>query len=161
MEQDHPGCLLNNCSYDLWHRRYVASHYNKRSSNSLAHIEPLSKPWSQCSTDKFKHISQWTVRLHVLNRQVTLFGCAEDVRCKAAVDHDFHAEELEHAPFTRTLCSQCEVLVCHSCWGKLQKHRDGGTIPTSYMNDHFYGYVDKFLVHNNVTWLECAAASVC
>ncbi len=28
-------------------------------------------------------------------------------------------------------------------------------------NDHYYGYVDRFLVENKVTWLECAAASVC
>ena len=38
---------------------------------------------------------------------------------------------------------------------------DGGTIPMSLSNDHYYGYVDRFLVENAVTWLECAAASVC
>ena len=27
-------------------------------------------------------------------------------------------------------------------------------------NDHYYGYVRKFLVENNVTWLECAASSI-
>ena len=31
----------------------------------------------------------------------------------------------------------------------------------SLSNDHYYGNVDKFLVENQVTWLECAAASVC
>ena len=28
-------------------------------------------------------------------------------------------------------------------------------------NDHFYGYVQQYLVEQSVTWLECAAASVC
>ena len=31
----------------------------------------------------------------------------------------------------------------------------------SYTNDHFYGHVNKILVQRNVTWLECAAASIC
>ena len=31
----------------------------------------------------------------------------------------------------------------------------------SVADDHYYGYVDRFLVENKVTWLECAAASVC
>ena len=31
----------------------------------------------------------------------------------------------------------------------------------SLSNDHYYGYVDRFLVANQVTWLECAASSVC
>ena len=28
-------------------------------------------------------------------------------------------------------------------------------------NDHYYGHIQRFLVDHNVTWLECAAASVC
>ena len=31
----------------------------------------------------------------------------------------------------------------------------------SLSNDHYYGHVNRFLVENAVTWLECAAASVC
>ena len=31
----------------------------------------------------------------------------------------------------------------------------------SVTNDHYYGYVGRFLIENKVTWLECAAASVC
>ena len=30
----------------------------------------------------------------------------------------------------------------------------------SLANDHYYGYVDQYLVEHRVTWLECAAASV-
>ena len=38
---------------------------------------------------------------------------------------------------------------------------DGGSVPMSLANDHYYGDVDRFLVENNVTRLECAASSVC
>ena len=31
----------------------------------------------------------------------------------------------------------------------------------SLSNDHYYGYVSRFLVEQQVTWLEYAAASVC
>ena len=36
-------------------------------------------------------------------------------------------------------------------------YSDGGTIPMSLSNDHYYGHVNKYIVENNVTWLECAA----
>ena len=31
----------------------------------------------------------------------------------------------------------------------------------SLANDHYYGYMNRYLMENSVTWLECAAASVC
>ena len=31
----------------------------------------------------------------------------------------------------------------------------------SLANDHYYGYIHKYIVESEVTWLECAAASVC
>ena len=64
----------------------------------------------------------------------------------------------------RTLCSDCMVPFCSDCWLKLQDHkadnpfRDGGTIPMSLCNDHYYGHVNRFIVENKVTWLECAAS---
>ena len=57
----------------------------------------------------------------------------------------------------------CEVPICRDCLTNLRKHDfrsswgDGGTIPMSISNDHYYGHVNRFIVENNVTWLECAA----
>ena len=90
-----------------------------------------------------------------------LFGGCEDVRC--AQLHTDHSYEFEIEPFCRRLCDECEVLICTDCWIKLATHeckssyRDGGTIPMSISNDHYYGHVNRFIVENNVTWLECAA----
>ena len=28
----------------------------------------------------------------------------------------------------------------------------------SISNDHYYGHVSKYIIENNVTWLECAAS---
>ena len=67
------------------------------------------------------------------------------------------------APFYRKLCSRCEVPVCRECAMKLKDHNaestvsDGGTLPMSLSKDHHYGHVDRFIVDNSVTWLECAA----
>ena len=66
-------------------------------------------------------------------------------------------------PFCRKLCSHCELSVCRDCWGKLRNHDaessflDDGTIHMSLSNDHYYGHVNRYIVENNVTWLECAA----
>ena len=38
------------------------------------------------------------------------------------------------------------------------KFQDGGTIPMSLSNDHYYGHVSRYIVENNVTWLEWAAS---
>ena len=54
------------------------------------------------------------------------------------------------------ICSDCEI--------KMQKHDgksviyDGGTIPMSLSNDHYYGHVNRYIVDKQVTWLECAAS---
>ena len=90
-----------------------------------------------------------------------LFGCTEDIVCRSSACHQ---GEYEEAPYVRTLCPECSVPVCKSCDDKLRKHdcdskfQDGGTIPMSISNDHYYGHVNRYIVENNVTWLECAAA---
>merc|ERR1711933_543928 len=119
------------------------------------------KPLRECEHNGDCHISRWAVDMHYKNYKCTLFGCCEDLRCSQKEVHD---SEFEQAPFHRTLCSTCEVPVCSACWYQLSKHdcgsiySDGGTIPMSLSNDHYYGHVNKYIVDNNVTWLECAAS---
>ena len=91
-----------------------------------------------------------------------MLGCTEDIRC--LVGNDKHADYYEKSPFCRKLCSQCEVPVCYGCIKRMKTHNarspsfDGGTIPMSLSNDHYYGHISKYIVENNVTWLECAAS---
>ena len=92
---------------------------------------------------------------------VLLFGCAEDVVCGNYVRTSKKAQEMENSLFVCRLCPDCTIPVCHDCWTKLYKYEDGGTIPTSLSNDNFTGYSARSLVDNQVTWLECAASSVC
>ena len=116
---------------------------------------------SGCASDPGRHISQWSSEMPIGKAKVLLFGCTEDVACG---NHDHIAkkqQELETAPYVCRLCPECAMPVCHDCWSRLYKHVDGGTIPTSLSNDLYYGYVDRFLVEEQVAWLECAAASVC
>ena len=148
VERRSPGTLLNNCGYTLWRRRY-----------KMPSTEPVSQPLSACGKRRDQHISRWALRLPIFDRACVLFGCTEDVACSGG-----HAEEFEGEPFMRTLCSDCTVPFCNDCWLKLQDHmpdhpcRDGGTIPMSLCNDHHYGHVNRYIVENKVTWLECAAS---
>ena len=160
LERDRPGSLLNNCSYDLWRRRYVL-HRRKGTTNPLLSAEPVSAPLSACAGEEGRHISEWAVEMPAGKGAVLLFGCTEDVLCGSHDHDDVKLQELEKAPYVRRMCPQCSIPVCHDCWSRLYKHVDGGTIPMSLSNDHYYGYVDRFLVENQVTWLECAASSVC
>ena len=40
-------------------------------------------------------------------------------------------------------------------------YRVESTNPMSLANDHYYGYIHRDLILEDVTWFECAAASVC
>ena len=90
-----------------------------------------------------------------------LFGCTEDIICG---NPDVHQAEYEEAPYVRTMCPECRVPICDDCDKKLRRHdskskfQDGGTIPMTLSNDHYYGHVSRYIVENNVTWLECAAS---
>ena len=161
MEEKHPGTLLNNCSYDLWCRRYNSVRKKEQHTSPWALTEPIHKPLSECVSDRERHISRWAVNLHYKEHYCTLFGCCEDIRCE---NFEKHTKDVEEAPFHTTLCNSCKIPVCSLCWNQLEKHdcsspfHDGGTIPMSLSNDHFYGHVNKYIIENNVTWLECAAS---
>ena len=162
LEQERPGTLLNNCSHALWRRRYVQNVRKTKTTNPLDMAEPLMEPWSSLSEkEKHRHISQWAIDMRVFDKRTLLFGCTEDVTCTAPGQHTLHDAELNSGQYVRRMCPHCAVPVCHDCWSKLYLFKDSSTIPMSLSNDHYYGYVNRFLVDNRVTWLECAAASVC
>ena len=53
IERESPGTLLNNCSYELWRRRYNNSGLASRMQHPW---EPLVKPLSLCGAEKARHI---------------------------------------------------------------------------------------------------------
>ena len=123
---------------------------------------------SVCKTSGREHISDWAFALDmsVKNKgtklaRIALFGCTEDIECSCVQSQELHAEQVELHPFMRILCANCKVPICSSCSKGLSQYGGTSTIPMSLANDHYYGYVHKFLVDKSVTWLECAAASVC
>ena len=126
-------------------------------------IEPLIKPLSECCKDKERHISRCAARITLGDHSCMLFGCTQDTTC---TNHEKHLSELDVNPFVRQLCSHCCIPICFDCEVKLRKHdgqsliHDGGTISMSLSNDHYYGHVNRFIVDNQVTWLECSASCI-
>ena len=72
LERNRPGSLLNNCSFDLWRRRYVL-HRRKGTTNPLLHAEPISAPFSMCRDDEGRHISEWAVKMFFGKEAALLF----------------------------------------------------------------------------------------
>ena len=134
-------------------------------SNPLAHArgEPVNwcAPGSTASADK-EHISSWSCVLSLNARDnIQLFGCMEDVYCVGAAGEQTHAKEIACAPYVKHLCTECQIPVCLRCRKGLHAYQGISSIPMSLANDHYYGYVHRYIVETEVTWLECAAASVC
>ena len=161
MEYRHPGTLLNNCGFDLWQKRYVNRNLHGDATNPWQGQKLLSTPLSTCEENRERHVSRWCVQFTLASRQGLLFGCTEDIRYQAAPGT--HVADYEQPPFCRKLRSKCEMPVCSDCWRRLALHdagssyNDGGTIPMSISNDHYYGHISRYIVENDVTWLECAA----
>ena len=164
VERDFPGTLLNNCSYALWKQRYYGLGRENAKSNTYPwrNKELIEdRPLEEHMQNRERHVSRWVIRMEYLEHEGELFGCTEDICCRA--EPDPHADDFTTEPFCRKLCAKCEVPVCQDCWKRLRDHdgespfRDGGTIPMSICNDHYYGHVHRYIVEKDVSWLECAA----
>ena len=54
------------------------------------------------------------------------------------------------------VCEQCWIPFCTTCWHSL---RHDLKIPKALANDNFIGYVARFFVEHQVTWLEATIAA--
>ena len=105
---------------------------------------------------------------------VVLLGVTEDVRC--ALPHLRDARCRRAGAGALRVCEVCEIPLCQSCidacsrpWrarvatqASAEKSAQGAQetpIAMALANDHFYGYVPRMLLSEEVTWLEVAAAS--
>ena len=72
LELDCPGTLLNNCSYELWHRRYVEHQEVRGKVNPLQQAQPSKIKLSVVSGQEVqRHISEWALQLQVRKEVVT------------------------------------------------------------------------------------------
>ena len=155
VERKYPGTLLNNCGFDLWKARYVDRFPKGREGYPWNGNEIVQEPLNTCKSNRERHVSRWAIVMTFEGQTGRLFGCTEDIRCQAGDDR--HAKDYDNSPFCRSLCSKCEVPLCRDCSKKLKYHkaecafRDGGTIPMSISNDHYWGHVSRYIVEDNVT----------
>jgi hypothetical protein len=160
LEINQPGTLLNNCSYELWQKRYVGGHYDS-DGNKDGLERRCPKPPGEGLPEY--DVSEWCVNLPLggASQSVLLFGVTEDVACNAkGLGHE--ADNL-CAPYCRKLCAECKIPVCYVCAEGLCKFDSKlgkSTIPMAVANDNYYGYALRLLHEKQVTWLECAAASL-
>ena len=73
-----------------------------------------------------------------------LLCCPEDHRCKHTCVED------------KRLCASCELPVCRECRIGLQANI---VVPIGLINDNWYGYVDRFIYEQQVTWMEMTCAT--
>ena len=170
IENLYPGTLLNNCSFELWKRRYAESE-NSPDHNSRYQIPKAKVPGAIGGKVGEYSMSEWCLNLKRSAQQggtgtahlLTLFGITEDVICTAGGTDSSHHQECNEPPYCKTLCEFCRVPVCESCRKGLYSYRAGrgeSSVGLSLANDNFYGYALKLLVERRVTWLECAASSL-
>ena len=111
LEMQCPGTLLNNCSYNLWRKRYVVSQETRGRVNPLQKTQPwMGNISSTSGEEQERHISEWALQLAIGHKDiVTLFGCTEDVECE---DAEAHKHDFRKPPFTGQLCKHCRVPAC-------------------------------------------------
>ena len=161
---------MNNCSYELWKRRYAEGESNPGQSNQYQ-IPKAKIPDASGGKVGEYSMSEWCLNLKRSAAQgdartthsLTLFGITEDVICTAAGADNSHRQECNEPPYCHILCGLCRVPVCESCRIGLASYRAGrgeSSVSMSLANDNFYGHALKLLVARRVTWLECAASSL-
>ena len=135
-----PGSLRKNFSKAEFERRY----------------QQIGSPLSACGS-RVPDFTDWLLHAHpdVLAtlppggsleylRDIPLLCCPEDHRCRHS------CSEL------KLLCRSCEIPVCKECQHGLQNNE---IVPIALSNDNWYGYVERWIYENDVTWMEKTCAT--
>ena len=78
---------MNNCSYELWDKRYTAGHYDGQSSSAQRAVLRSKAPAPTAeSVGHERALSEGSLRLRLRPQEeadstITLFGVTEDVTC--------------------------------------------------------------------------------
>ena len=110
LESTSQGTLLNNCSYDLWRKRYVKRDDKKSSKYPWRGHDLATKPLSSCAKDRARHISHWVIEMTFQLHTARLFGCTEDIRCTSSSCS--HKNEFEILPFSGASECMAAWLIC-------------------------------------------------
>ena len=168
LERHHPGSLLNNCSCELWCKRYLQGRYAREGDDAQRSVLEAARPRPPTEGRSEYGSDEWCLRVPLYDWSdaglaMELFGCTEDNMCVDEARAARHAAEMTSPPYCRRMCASCRVPICHMCATGLWSFNSdslSGTVPSALANDNFYGYALKLLVERKITWLECAAASL-
>ena len=87
---------------------------------------------------------------------------ARNAKCQASGFSLFltNRKALSGSRCCKPMCKECRVPICKECNRRLRSFHGKGNIPMSFANDNYYCYTHPQVASGDVTWLECAAASV-
>ena len=77
IEARYPGSLLNNCSYELWEKRYISGHYAQEGDEQQRQVLKLARPGPPAMTPHERHLSEWCLRVQLLkgsDHEARVFG---------------------------------------------------------------------------------------
>ena len=137
-----PGIFTKNYSMEIFNARYRTSG-TALGLRDASLRNPDFEDW-YLKLHESVFVGQCTPEIQAL-RGKRLLCCPEDRKCKDA-----------HCAAGKTLCKQCEVPICRHCWREMKKRR---VVDIGLINDNRYGYVDKLIYENEVTWMEKTVAS--
>ena len=92
---------------------------------------------------------EWVRTIRLSRGDEELLCCPEDVLKSAKCSAECRRRD-------DYVCPGCKVPVCRECHRLSELNRQ---IPKALANDNFIGYVHRFIVENQVTWLEATIAS--
>ena len=142
-ERQNPGTLLNNCSFELWHKGYVHGEYDEASEKAYKTRALANRiPSADKSINDPYAPSEWCAALELgdSSKLSVLFGVTEDVCCNDPSNSAQHEQECATSPFCRRLCQWCQIPICKECMEGLHNFKASskiGSIPMAIANDNY------------------------
>ena len=125
--------LLTGADTDVWRYNLCAKFYKDRFGQATA-----------AAPDLQDGCMEWRRKVRCSETTEEVLCCQEDVTrtrfCKHGDDY---------------VCSRCDIPICNECYHFSTVE---AKIPKALANDNVIGYVHRFLVEHNVTWLEATIA---
>ena len=155
--QAGPDAIIKNLSMARYSSRF------RKSGTPLAHRESATNPMGIEGPD----FSDWQLRFapeaieEFLQRREDDITKVDVVKYKNLVQEILFCNPEDHycensCVQQRQLCLRCQVPICLACRIGLQRNRE---LPNGFMNDNWYGYVQKWIFEQNVTWMEKLVSS--
>ena len=152
-----PETIVKNCSMARYTERF------RKSGTPLAQRESATNSLGVAGPD----YSDWQVRFapEAIDEFLKLQGdniTSVDATSYKALEHEVllcNPEDhyCEHGCVEQKhLCLQCYIPICVDCMLCLQRKQE---IPAGFTNDNWYGYIEKWIFEQKVTWMEKLVSS--